>query len=106
MSNAQDLTNDTFDSTVTNGVTLVDFWAEWCAPCRMMGPILDNLAADYEGKVTVGKINVDNEPDLAGKFQVSNIPTFLVLKDGDVVERFVGVTSKADLGAALDKACG
>ena len=104
MSNAMDLTSENFDSTVESGVTLVDFWAEWCGPCRMMGPVLDEVAAEYEGKVTVGKINVDDEPDLAQKFSVASIPTLLVIKDGAENKRFVGVTSKTDMASALDEA--
>ncbi len=105
MSSAQDLTKDTFDATVGSGVTLVDFWAEWCGPCRMMGPTLDEIASEYDGKATVGKVNVDNEADLAQKFQVSSIPTLLLIKDGEIQNRFVGVTSKSDLASALDAAC-
>jgi thioredoxin len=106
MSAALELTKDNFDSTVESGVTLVDFWAEWCGPCRMMTPILDELAQEYADGVTVGKINVDDQGDLAAKFEVSSIPTLLVIKDGEVANRFVGVTSKADLAAALDAARG
>lgn len=104
MSTAQDLTKDTFEQVVGDGVTLVDFWAEWCGPCRMMGPVLDQLADEYEGKVTIGKVDVDSEADLAAKYQVSSIPTLLVMKDGEVAKRFVGVTPKGDLAAAIDEA--
>ena len=104
MSNAQELTTSNFDSTVKQGVTLVDFWAEWCAPCRMMTPVLDAIASEYSGKATVAKINVDNEPDLAMKFDVSSIPTLIVFKNGEISKRFIGVTSKSDLTAALDGA--
>lgn len=106
MSNAQELTTSNFDATVQEGVTLVDFWAEWCAPCRMMTPVLDELAGEYNGKARIGKINVDNEPDLAMKFDVSSIPTLIVFKDGEISKRFVGVTSKSELAAALDGAAG
>ena len=104
MSNAQDLTTDEFDTTVGNGVTLVDFWAEWCGPCRMMGPILDRLASEYTGKAQIRKVNVDNEPDLAMRFDVSSIPTILVFKDGELKKRFVGVTAKGELATAIDGA--
>lgn len=104
MSNAQELTVDTFDSTVNNGVTLVDFWAEWCGPCRMMTPVLDQLASEYAGKAKIAKVNVDNEQDLAIKFDISSIPALLVFKDGKVAKRFVGVTAKGELAAALDGA--
>jgi thioredoxin 1 len=104
MSSAQDLTASNFDNTVGSGVTLVDFWAEWCGPCKMMTPVIDELASEYGDKVTVGKIDVDAEQELAMKFQVSSIPTLIVFKDGEVAERFVGVTSKSDLATALDAA--
>ncbi|GMV93081.1 MAG: thioredoxin [Candidatus Hydrogenedentota bacterium] len=106
MSNAQELTTSNFDTTVNEGVTLVDFWAEWCAPCRMMTPVLDELATEYDGKARIGKINVDNEPDLAMKFDVSSIPTLIVFKNGEIAKRFVGVTSKGELAEALDGAAG
>ena len=104
MSNATELTIGNFQSTVNTGVTLVDFWAEWCGPCRMMGPVLDEVAGLYAGKASVGKINVDNEGELAQQFGVSSIPTLIVLKNGAEVQRFVGVTSKTELSKALDAA--
>jgi len=104
MGQAQELTTDNFDTTVGSGVTLVDFWAEWCGPCRMMTPVLDQLAAEYAGKATIAKVNVDNEQDLAIKFDISSIPALLVFKDGQVAKRFVGVTAKGELAKALDGA--
>lgn len=104
MSGTTELTSAEFDSTVADGVTLVDFWAEWCGPCRMMAPALEELAEDYAGKATIGKVNVDNEGDLAAKYEVSSIPTLLVFKDGEMKKRFVGVTSKGDLAKAIDEA--
>ncbi len=106
MGNTRELTKDNFDSTVSSGVTLVDFWAEWCGPCRMMTPAIEELAAEYDGKATIAKVNVDNESDLAAKFNVSSIPTILIIKDGEVAQQFVGVTSKPDLAAAIESALG
>ena len=106
MSAATELTSSNFDAIVSEGVTLIDFWAEWCNPCRMMTPVVDDLAAQYGDKAKVAKVNVDNEQDLAMKFNVSSIPTFLVVKDGEVTRRFVGVTSKAELAKAVDAALG
>lgn len=104
MSSARELTSADFDAAVSNGVTLVDFWAEWCGPCRMMASILDELASDYTGKADIGKVNVDKEGDLALKFGVSSIPTLVIFKDGQESRRFVGVTSKGVLKTALDAA--
>ena len=104
MSNAMELTSANFRTTVDTGVTLVDFWAEWCAPCRMMGPVLDQLAAEYAGKAQVCKVNVDNEGGLAQEFNVSSIPMLLVMKDGQVVKQFIGVTPKTELAKALQDA--
>lgn len=106
MGNARELTKDNFDSVIGSGVTLVDFWAEWCGPCRMMAPAIEELAAQYAGKATIAKVNVDNENDLAAKFNVSSIPTLLVFKDGKVAHQFVGVTPKAELAKAIDGALG
>ena len=85
------------------GVVLVDFWASWCGPCRMVGPIIDQLAEEYAGKVTVGKVNVDEESALASEFAVVSIPTIIVFKDGKQVEKLVGVRGFDDFCDILDK---
>lgn len=106
MSSAPELTTADFDATVGSGVTLVDFWAEWCGPCRLISPVIDELARQYDGKAKIRKVNVDNEPDIAMRFDVSSIPTLIVFKDGAIASRFVGVTKKDELASALDKATG
>ena len=104
MSNVPELTSANFEEATGKGVTLVDFWAEWCGPCKMISPLIDELAGEYDGKAKVGKVNIDVEADLAARFNVSSIPTLLVIKDGQEEKRFVGVTSKTDLAKALDAA--
>ncbi len=106
MSNAAALTQDNFEATVSGGVTLIDFWAEWCGPCKMIAPAIDELAAAYDGKANITKVNVDEEGELAQKFGVASIPTLLILKDGEEVNRFVGVTPKDDLAKAIDAVLG
>ncbi|MBD3281481.1 thioredoxin [Candidatus Uhrbacteria bacterium] len=83
---------------------LVDFWAPWCGPCQMMAPVVDELAAEYEGKVKIGKLNVDENQVIAGKYGIMSIPTMLLFKDGAVAEQFVGGMSKEDLKAKIDAA--
>jgi thioredoxin 1 len=82
---------------------LVDFWAEWCAPCRALGPVIDSLSEEYEGKVTVAKVDVDANQQIAMKYGIRSIPTVMLFDKGEVVESFVGVRPKGDYAAALDK---
>jgi thioredoxin 1 len=86
----------------SKGVAVVDFWAEWCGPCRMITPIIEELSKDFEGKATVGKLNVDSNPQVSMKYGVRSIPTILILKDGEVVDKQVGVTTKQALEAKIN----
>jgi len=82
---------------------LVDFWAEWCGPCKMLGPVLDELATEYAGKARIAKVNIDDHQDLATQFGIRAIPTLLLFKGGQVVEQVVGLKSKRDLKSSLDR---
>ncbi|GDY05666.1 MAG: thioredoxin [Planctomycetota bacterium] len=92
---------DVMESTVP---VLVDFWAEWCGPCRALGPAIDELANDYKGKAKVGKVNVDNSREVALQFGIQSIPTLLIMKNGQVHKKMVGLVSKTVLAGALDSA--
>ncbi len=81
----------------------MDFWAEWCGPCRLIGPIIEKLATEYEGKALVGKVNVDHNPEVAMQYGVRSIPTIVILKDGKEVQRHVGVTTQANLSRLIDE---
>jgi thioredoxin 1 len=106
--NVQTFTDGNFDDTVlkSGAPVLVDFWAPWCGPCKRLGPTVDALATEYAGKVTVGKLNVDENPDVSFKYNVRGIPTLLLFKGGQVVESVVGLASKEDLQALFDKHVG
>ena len=100
------LTEDIFETEAlkSSSPVLVDFWAEWCGPCKMIAPVLDELATEYQGKVKIGKVNVDEHQNLAAQFKVTAIPTLLLIKNGQVAEQMVGAKSKRDLKASLDRA--
>ena len=89
-----ELTAANFDETVKEGVTLVDFWAPWCGPCRMIAPVIEELAEEYEGKATIAKVNTDEEQEIAVKFGIRSIPTVMIFKDGEVVDQMIGAASK------------
>src|ERR1700690_140854 len=99
------LTKNNFNDQVLKAIppVLVDFWAEWCGPCKMIAPILDELADEYAGKVTIGKVNINDQQSLATEYGVRAIPTLLLFQHGEVAEQIVGLRSKRDLKASFDK---
>ncbi|MGW8170039.1 MAG: thioredoxin [Sulfurovaceae bacterium] len=89
-----ELTNSNFEATIKEGVSLVDFWAPWCGPCRMIAPVIEELANDFDGKANICKVNTDEEQDIAVKFGIRSIPTILFFKDGELVDQMIGAASK------------
>ena len=102
--NTVTFTDATFDQEIKEGYTLVDFWAPWCGPCRMVSPIIEQLADDYGETVKVGKLNVDENQQTAMSYRVMSIPTVILFKNGEVVQRFVGLRQEKDFKAAIDSA--
>lgn len=97
------INDESFEKVVSSGITVVDFWAQWCGPCRMQGPILDSLAAKVDDSVKVCKLDVDSYQQNAAKYGVSSIPSLFIFKDGEVKKQFVGVQSEDTLSAAINE---
>ena len=97
MSQYIELTAENFEATVNNGVSLVDFWAPWCGPCRMIAPVIDELASEFDEKANICKVNTDEQQDLAVKYGVRSVPTILFMKDGEIVDQVIGAQSKQAL---------
>jgi len=101
---ATQITDQNFAELVQNSEkpVMIDFWAEWCGPCRMVGPIVDEIANDYEGKAVVGKVNVDENPEISTRFGIRNIPTIIFLKGGEIMDKSVGIVPKNVLTEKMD----
>lgn len=104
MSNTIAFSDSNFDTEVVNneGTVLVDFWAEWCGPCRKIGPLVEELATEYEGKAKIGKVNVDENPEVSMKYGIRSIPALLIFKNGEVVDQIIGAVPKAVLKKQLE----
>ena len=96
-------TDSNFDEAIKQGVVLVDLWAEWCGPCRRLAPTVDALASEYDGRATVAKLNIDENPDTPSKYRVLGIPTLLVFKDGELADTLVGLRAKEEIASTLDR---
>ena len=99
-------TDNNFDDETSKGVVLVDFWAEWCGPCRRLAPTVDALASEFDGRATVAKLNVDENPNVPGRFAVRGIPTLLLFKEGQLAETIVGLRAKEDIAQMIERQLG
>ena len=95
-------TDSNFDQEVKTGVVLIDFWAEWCGPCRRLAPTVDALATEYDGRATVAKMNVDENPNIPGRFMIRGIPTMLIFKNGELADQIIGLAAKEEIAKKLD----
>lgn len=104
MGKAAEFNDAEFEADVLNSTepVLVDFWAPWCGPCRAIAPLIEELAGQYEGRVKIGKVNVDENPETAQRYDVMNIPTLILFKNGEIAERFMGLVPKSKLEAAIN----
>ena len=102
MANLIELNETNFDKETAAGITLIDFWAPWCGPCKMLGPILEKVAEELGDKAKIAKVNVDDSPKLAQRFEVRSIPAIFILKDGNTVNQFIGLQDKAKLMQAIN----
>lgn len=104
MSKAEKFTDDSFQEDVLKSEkpVLVDFWAEWCGPCKMIGPVVEEMAGEYEGQAKIGKVNVDENPEISTKYGIRSIPSLLIFKDGEVVDQIVGAVPKSQLKKQLE----
>ena len=103
MSSVKVLNTDSFDSQVNSGVTVIDFWAPWCGPCKMLAPVIEQISDEYSGRLQICKVNVDDNQELAARYGIMSIPSVLVFKNGEVVDKMVGSRPKSQIKEMIDK---